>query len=259
MFYRQIGVDWSGGGRSNESQRGLAVAICEDGKAVRKADWFSKRRSRDELVAYLIRELAPSRPRTVVGMDFCFGLPAGAGKLIFGAEDWHATCAGMASLMDEHETARAAALSINARPEFGGHGPYRFDENRNDFRFYLDHGVRYYREVETFVPQALSPWYVGSGAAVGFSTITGMAAIAELLQARYRKECDFRIWPFEEGDDACHVLAEVYPAIWPHPVAEHASNDERDAAKIVQGLQGCNFRRPDFKSVGEEGWILGVG
>jgi hypothetical protein len=259
MFARQIGVDWSGGGRSDESQRGLAVAICEDGGSVRQANWFDKRRSRDELVSFLIRELHPSKPRTIVGMDFCFGLPAGAGKLLFGKEGWQESSFGMRALTEEHGTARAVAQAVNARPEFGGHGPYRFDENRNDFRFYLDHGVRYYREVETFVPQALSPWYVGSGAAVGFSTITGMAAIGELLQARSRGECDFRVWPFEDVDDERHVLAEVYPAIWPHPETEHASHDERDAAKIVAALSKMDGPPHSPPNVGNsEGWILSV-
>lgn len=261
MFEKSIGVDWSGGGKSSETQRGLAVAIHQDGGPVRRADWFRERRSRDELVAYLMRELHPSKPRTIVGMDFCFGLPAGAGKLLFGAEDWKEACLGMTNLMAEHGTARVAALAVNARPEFGGHGPYRFDENRNDFRFYLDRGIRYYREVETFVPQALSPWYVGSGAAVGFSTITGMAAIGEMLRARDRGDCDFRVWPFETIASGAHVIAEVYPAIWPHPETEHASNDERDAAKIAVWLAAVGKMPnvpPHRASAREEGWILGV-
>lgn len=162
--------------------------------------------------------------------------------------------------MEEHGTARAVATqAVNARPEFGGHGPYRFDENRNDFRFYLDHGVRYYREVETFVPQALSPWYVGSGAAVGFSTITGMAAIGELLHARDRGDCDFRVWPFEDAEDGRSVLAEVYPAIWPHPGTGHSSNDERDASKIAEHLSVCATSNVLLSTAAkEEGWILGV-
>jgi len=82
-------------------------------------------------------------------------------------------------------TARATAQAINNQPRFSGHGPFRFDADRNDFRFGLDHGVPYYRHTELVAPQAISQWYLGSGGNVGFHSITGMAAIDDLIKQRF--------------------------------------------------------------------------
>jgi hypothetical protein len=125
----------------------------------------------------------------------------------------------VAEVYEQEGSARGAAESVNLRPELGGHGPYRFNHDRTDFRFYLDNGVGYYRLVEMAIPQAISQWYLGAGAAVGFSSITGMATLDHLLTLREHGKIDFRVWP-QEGlvpEANKHTIVESYLAMYPEP------------------------------------------
>jgi hypothetical protein len=189
--------------------------------------------------------------------------------------------AEVARLYQQHETARATALAVNDQIGFGGNGPYRFNESRTSFRFYLDHGVGYYRAVELTIAQAISQWYLGSGGTVGFHTITGMAFLNRLMDLRQRGEIDFRVWPQEGGepDRKKHLLVESYPAICPALEDYGPCEDahQRDAWKVLKRmLQAAadhsledmfqiprqSFGRIDgvdfLEQVGFEGWIFGV-
>jgi hypothetical protein len=175
------------------------------------------------------------------------------------------------------------AESVDRDPQFRGHSLYRFNESRTDFRFYLDHGVAYYRLVETAIPQAISQWYFGSGGTVGFHTITGLAALDDLLRQRDAGTVRCRIWPQESwhptdvGED--HLIVESYPAMCPKLASfgpcEKA--DEQDAWKVLQWMINADERDElgesfspapprfgrvtgiDFwEQVRFEGWILGV-
>jgi len=264
-FERVIGVDWSGAGDDSQNNRGLAVAEHVQGKS-RILDWHVSRRSRAEMIQWLIARLNPSIPPTLIGLDFAFGFPAGARANVFGSRDWQSMTAAVKRLLSEHGSAKSVAEALNAQAKFNGHGPFRTNENRNDFRFYLDNDVRYYRLVENYVPEAISPWYMGSGATVGFSTITGLAALGHLVEARDEGRCDFRVFPFEPCDEGCHLLAEVYPAIWPKGQDASVTDHERDALRIANALSSAAHEhlalpavaRQEIDRVMEEGWIIGV-
>ena len=175
-------------------------------------------------------------------MDFGFGLPWGSDTTIFGVKGWRELVRSIAQAYAEAGTARAAAEAINAQSEFEGHGPFRFNEGRTDSRFYLDHGVAYYRLTELAAPQAISQWYLGSGGTVGFHTITGLSAIDSLIGSRDAGELHFRVHPFEAVDSTQHVLVESYPAICPECVADEQcqGDDEHDAWKVLQCLVAAN-------------------
>jgi hypothetical protein len=199
---------------------------------------------------------------------------------LFGVAGWRALLCSLRDLYYEHGTARATATAINNREEFQGHGPYRFDDNRADFRFYVQHGVPYYRVIELVVPQAISVWYVGSGATVGFHTITGLVCLASLLDQRDQGLIDFSVWPHEgvTGLPSGHVLLEGYPAVFPK-LADFGpcrDPDERDAWRMLEWMRAMNttgqlehgLRLPadvisklaldGLQRVQFEGWILGV-
>ncbi len=183
--------------------------------------------------------------------------------------------------MGSTETARKTAQAINEDERFRGHGPFRFDDSRSDHRFYLDHGVAYYRLTELVAPQAISQWYLGSGGTVGFHTITGMAAIAHLLDSRENAELDFQVWP-QEGDQLDgekHVLVESYPALCPQLDGYGPCRDDhqRDAWRVLQYLVTAvqNGEIGDWFTIAEqpcgritnvdcrhqirfEGWIFGL-
>lgn len=179
MFDRYISVDWSGAG-TEEQRYGLRVVEAShenaEGIVVDPPRSGATRWTRTECRRYLAEALHGGQPRCLVAMDFGFGYPWGADVSVFGSGGWEGMLGTLSSLYDEEGTARSVAQRINSSASFGGHGPYRFDDSRTDFRFYLDSGTPYYRLVEMAVPQAVSQWYLGSGGTVGFSTITGMAA-----------------------------------------------------------------------------------
>jgi precorrin-8X/cobalt-precorrin-8 methylmutase len=260
-FDRTIGVDWSGAGSDDASIRGLAAAVGT-GSAVETVNW--QRRSRRAVTEWLIEQLRSDAPRTLVGLDFAFGYPEGAMSVVFEAAQWAELPRRMGRLLDAHGTAQAVAAHINGSTRFAGHGPFRTNANRCDFRFYLDHGISYLRHVETIVPQAISQWYLGSGATVGYSTITGLAALDRMLCARDAGRCDFSIWPFEAVRSDAHVIAEVYPAIWPKPEGYQGGEHDRDAIRVAAGLWALpndlslptNHLPPGCLI--EEGWMLGV-
>lgn len=286
MFERYISIDWSGAGV--DEQRGdvgvleatppgipLVVFPQEDRRGIRR--W-----SRKEVIQYLRGALKPGDRRTLVALDFGFGLPWGSDRGVFGCQGWRAMLQTLGDVYKTHGTARATAAAINADPRFSGHGPYRFDESRTDYRFYLDRGVAYYRLVENAVSQAISQWYLGSGGAVGFHTISGLAALNALLASRDAGELSFVVWP-QEGIDplpGAHLVVESYPSLCPRPDSYGPCTDDhqRDAYRVLDWLLGkaaANelervfsiqekpFGRIDgtdfYEQVGFEGWIIGVG
>ena len=114
----------------------------------------------------------------------------------------------------------ATAQDINDEERFGGHGPYRFDDSRNDFRFYLHNDVAYYSLTELIARQGISQWYFGSGGTVGFHTISGLSAIGYLVQEREARTLDFVVWPHENlspdgfEDRPCRKLSSNLRMSW---------------------------------------------
>ncbi|HET9227318.1 MAG TPA: hypothetical protein VFR31_11670, partial [Thermoanaerobaculia bacterium] len=140
--------------------------------------------------------------------------------------------------------------------------------------------VPYYRLIELVMPQAISVWYVGSGATVGFHTITGLVCLATLLDLREEGLIDFSVWPHEgqSGPFPGHVLLEGYPAVFPR-LADYGpcrDEDECDAWRMLEGMRIMNaagqlehnLRLPTdvlsrlvpdgLQRVQFEGWIMGV-
>ena len=284
MFERIISIDWSGAGSENDGVD-LRVALWENGSEPVLVDRRVGQRvfiswTRTECRSWLAARLAENR-RTLVAMDFGFGLPWGADRKVFKVQGWRAMICQIAKCYGQHVTARAMAQAINEEERFDGHGPYRFNDTRSDYRFYVDNGVAYYRLTELAAPQAISQWYLGSGGVVGFHSITGMAAIAQLIDLREKSELDFQVWP-QEGeqlDGGKHVLVESYPAICPRRYDDGQCRDDhqRDAWKVLQYLVTANqnghigdwftiaeqpFGRIEnvefHDQIGFEGWIFGL-
>ena len=244
MFDRIISVDWSGAARETT---GVDLRIAAFDAALNQSRIVPRPHYRGPLVrwsrqafrSWLAKELQDKRP-ALVAMDFGFGLPWGSDQAVFGVAGWREMIHAIAERYEEKGTARETAQSIGNDQRFGGHGPYRFDSDRNDFRFYADKGVAYYRLTELIAPQAISQWYLGSGGSVGFHTISGLSAINHLIQERESGRVDFVVWPQETfaPDGTRHVLAESYPAICREPGDFGPCRDQhqRDAWKVLQML-----------------------
>jgi len=237
--------------------------------------------SRANAYQYLESVLRPGEPRTIVAIDFGFGLPWGADTAIFNCTGWRKMIDCIECLYSQHRTARATGQTINSYPQFQGHGPFRFNDGRSDARFYLDRGVAYYRLVEVAIPQAISQWYMGSGGAVGFHTISGLSALSRLLAQRDSGKLTFAVWPQEglQMPTEKHLVVESYPAICPRleDYGPCVDDDQRDAWQVLQWLlsqqnagnlphlfsilskpygrhDGASFKQ----QIEFEGWIVGV-
>ncbi len=247
MFERIISIDWSGAG---EESRGVDLRIAQwDARTgatdivdrqlgSRTVRSWSRAACRDWLEAQL-RSDAPA----LIACDFGFGYCWGADQAIFGVSGWHAMIQRIATLYRQHRTARATAQHINTLPQFEGHGPFRFNESRNDFRFYMQHGISYYRLCEMLAPQSISQWYLGAGGTVGFHSITGMAALHDLVLKRQRGDFEFEVWPQETlaPTGAKHVFAEVYPSLCPRldDYGPCQDDHQRDAWKVLQMIKSA--------------------
>lgn len=82
---------------------------------------------------------------------------------------------------------------------------------------------------------------MGSGGTVAYHTITGMAALDELIGRREADELKFAVWPFEDIGDG-HVLVESYPALHSAPAdwGPCRGADERGAWKVLVDLVRAN-------------------
>ena len=224
-----------------------------------------------EFGEWLTEKLAPTEPSTLLGLDFGFGYPAPAASVVFGASRWEELALLLAKhLEQESAKARDVAESINER--FGNASPFRTNASRNDPRFYLEHGVPYFRLTEQFAPQAISQWYIGSGAAVGLSTMTGLACLGRLVHRREAGRADFSVFPFEELKGR-HVIVEIYPALYGSVETKVPKGHRHDAEKSARWLRKhCKGREvlslPSIPKVDPvllrkqalaEGWILGIG
>ena len=252
MFDRIFSVDWSGAGTETETETdGVDLRVAAfDAKPNRSiimnrtyqnkevASW-----SRKEFRSLLINQLCDERP-ALVALDFGFGMPWGTDRVVFDAEGWHDMLFALSNIYSEYLRARPTAEAINNSSQFRGHGPYRFDDSRSDFRFYLDQGISYYRLTELLAPQAISQWYLGSGGTVGFHTMSGFHSLNMLLLLREMKMVDFEVWPHEnlKPDGSRNVLVESYPAITPQLEEEEygpcrqGDSHQRDARRVLQML-----------------------
>lgn len=105
MFERIISIDWSGAGHENKGvdlrvtlwHRGGEPAI-EDRKVGRRTyrSW-----SRSACRAWLAARLAES-PRTLVAIDFGFGLPWGADRKVFDVQGWRAMICKIGECYGQH-------------------------------------------------------------------------------------------------------------------------------------------------------------
>ena len=286
MFDRIISVDWSGAATEND---GVDLRVATFDALTGISEILDRPYGRPGIRSWtraifrrwIIEQLNPKDPPTIVAMDFGFGLPWGSDQAVFGVNGWRAMIRTIAEMYELNKTARATAQAVNDTERFEGHGPYRFDQNRTDYNFYLNQEIAYYRIAELCSPQAISQWYLGSGGTVGFHTITGLAAINFLIEQREAKKIDFCVWPQEcrQPDGNRHIIVESYPSICPVPenLGPCEDDNQRDAWKVLQmlvtkraaGILQDGFVIPQVPfgryeavsfedQVQFEGWIIGL-
>jgi len=287
LFSRYIAIDWSGAATATDGVD-LAIVVGEGRGSARvvrppairgRTKW-----SRLACEEWLRTQLTANAPRTLVLIDAGFSYPSGAARLLVGAKSWTELVHAMGERCRTHGTARGVGAHINER--FADGAPFRFDAIRSDARWYARNEIAYYRQTELLVPQVISEFYLGSGAAVGFHTITLLATLSALMRDRERGDLAFDVWPQETFAPRAgrHVLAECYPSLCrataPLRATEANANlnpHEADAlvacewarARDRKGTLASSFELREVPigrdtrlswraQIAEEGWILGV-
>ncbi len=268
MFRKFIGIDWSGDARGG--RRKIAIAQMMSGEELAKLIAGSDRWSRDQVKDWLLQALKfEEECPCLVGLDFGFGYPLGAAKTVFGAKSWLELPFVIRELLSKHLTAKSAIISLNEK--FNGHEPFR-TAHANRTTFYARNRISRFRISELFAPGSLSVWDDVKGAQVALSTFTGLSALADLIEARERKQINFKVFPFEKISEGDNVLAEVYPALFPSRT--YPKSHSGDALKIAHWMseedkngtinsflsipQATIYGQRLIDAAHEEGWILGV-
>ncbi len=293
LFRRYVAIDWSG---ASTAESGVDLAVVEATASTGPSGLASpvvvspppergrKKWSRQLCTEWLLDKLRPTEPRTLVLIDAGLAYPTGTIRALFGSDRWADLVRELGKRLANFKTARHVAKELN-RP-FADGAPFRFDDTRADARWYARHGVPYYRQTELLVPQTISEFYLGSGAAVGFHTITVLATLDALTQRREDGDVAFDVWPQEVASprEGRHVIAECYPALCrsrsvaervpaPPRLNEHEA-DAMVACEWARGLDGAgrlaalfelreipvgrDTRKTWREQVAEEGWILGA-
>ncbi len=209
MFESIVGIDWSGADSSYgvaQSISGSSVDLLHHAVGTQDA-W-----DRNNLLPYLIDTLNSS-VNTLVLVDSGFGFPKGTETHLFGVSTWRELVAKTSQLLTDHQSPENVVRHLN---ETNGVNAFKLPGERTDPSFFTSTGVKYHRYVEQYVPQAISQFYFGDGVRVGGHTITFLAFLNQLFEARDAGKCSFAVWP-QEADaisGSANIVAETYPVLF---------------------------------------------
>ncbi len=220
--------------------------------------------------------------RLLVGLDFPFGYPEGAGRRIAGSDDPRALWAFFAdafAALGEGEGRFHIAARLNAL--WPGDGPFWFNGLKTDLGGLprtrpaaLPEGVPERRAADQAAPGAFTCWQMGGAGAVGSQAMTGMALIGRLR----RDLQQVTVWPFE-APGAVH-LVEIWPSLFGDAVARAMDDPSlprdgggrpiKDAAQVLGAVREVAAAARDGRlerwlaaapasARQAEGWILGAG
>lgn len=294
IFDRIAVVDWSASATPTTGTDSIWIAVLDvatAGDAALTLTNSSTRRAALETMAALAE---PGR-RTLLGVDFSLGYPAGTAAacgLTGVAWDvmWRRLGAGIVD--DERNRNNRFAIASGLNAEMGvGAGPFwGCPPSKADVTLTSTKPDREeswpneWRVVESRLRDAghrpFSAWQLLGAGAVGGQSLVGIAALDRL---RWNLGRRMAIWPFTTGlqmdldaDQADGVVAElvvaeVWPSLWdvmvPDGVVKDAAQVEFAACRLAaldeSGELGglfCPELDADIAAVvtGEEGWLLGV-
>ncbi|HSB86203.1 MAG TPA: hypothetical protein VLD86_07845 [Ilumatobacteraceae bacterium] len=280
MFDRIVIVDWSSAATPKRGKDSIWTYARGDSAAVNHS-------TRAAAFAALL-DLLRSPGRTLIGLDFPLGYPAGfatAAKLD-GRTPWAATWQYLTDLITDDDRNRnnrwVVAADLNQRLgelRFWGVPP-RHAGNHLTIRkpLVLDE----FRIVESRLKRhgkhPFSTWQLLGAGSVGSQTLTGIPVVQRLRQHPDIAE-RARVWPFETGltkDPTIHhpdaiVIAEVWPSAIPHDPSLHHVKDACQVMTLARHYADLDAEdrlaalfEPDLapgeaqQVVDEEAWILGV-
>lgn len=220
-FRHFVAIDWSGA--KGPRQKGIAVAICQQGNAAPELVRAGHRWSRAEVLDWLQSDLPAD---SVVGLDLSPGLPFVDAQAYF--PGWNESPDNARQLWrmvdtiagaDPHFSATGFVLHPEARRHFrhgkddcgdcfpGGAGRLRLTEQRQ-------------RDLK------LSPsscFNLVGAAQVGKSSLTGMRVLSRLNPG-------LAVWPFDPVPETGSVLVEIYTSL-----AARTANIPAGRSKMLDG------------------------
>lgn len=205
---RVIAIDWSGA--KVGARRKIWLAEAADGYLVR----LESGRNREEMAEHLVRE-AERDPRSIVGFDFAFSLPAW-----FLEEHGLKHASELWALAERNAEAWLAACE----PPFWG----RPDKKRPDLPGHLRRTDREVPSTSGIRPKSV--FQIGGAGAVGTGSLRGMPLLSRLHSA------GFSVWPFDPP--ALPRVVEIYPRLLTGPV--NKGNVDERSAYVTQRYAGLD-------------------
>jgi precorrin-8X/cobalt-precorrin-8 methylmutase len=284
VFDRIVIVDWSASATPKRGADSIWVCVLDTRSGAEVARNPPTRwQARD-----LVLDAARAPGRTLIGVDFPLGYPAGLAAAVgLGAPPWAAVWTHLAtSITDDalnHNNRWDVARDWNRRlgaPHFWGAPHARADEWLTVRMPRTGLTLPPYRSCEARLrARGLRPftvWQLLGAGSVGSQALTGIPVMHQ-LRRHPDLEHRTRVWPFETGltplpattiDDAV-VIAEVWPSAIDFRHVDHPVKDAQqvialarhfaahDAAGTLGGLFAPTVDDADTV-VREEGWVLGL-
>jgi precorrin-8X/cobalt-precorrin-8 methylmutase len=288
LFDAYLIVDWSANNSPKWGRDSIWIAIA-DLTGVRWVENLPTRHQAMQRVRDVIEDILSTGKRLFTGFDFAFGYPAGAARIIGGANDWRSVWARLEALITDDAENRSNAFEVagglNAKfavskdvKPFWGHphqhaGCYENLAPRKDKSAFRS--VSEFRQVESNAKGAKSLWQLCYNGAVGKQSLLGIAHLERLRQDPALSG-RLSVWPFESrfaGDLSKPVLiSEIYPSLF-SPTAKEGEILDAAQVRTLAGhfsvLDGRDALTPllaapelasdDLAAVlREEGWIVGA-
>lgn len=287
LFDRIAVVDWSANAAPKQGADSIWIALV-DGERCEITNPSTRHRAIQEVLGFA----QPGR-RTLVGVDFSLGYPAGtAAAAGLAGVPWQAMWSHLGSTVSDDErnlnNRFAVASDLNvairnglgdaARPgPFWGCPPRQATTSLTTSKPAPRGGwPPQWRLVESEMRslghRPFSSWQLLGAGAVGGQTLVGVAALERLRSALGDR---LSIWPFSTGlrapTEGELVVAEVWPSLWDVEVPVGTVKDAAQVEATARRLSSLDRRGeltqwfsppldPEWEStvVGEEGWVLGV-
>lgn len=256
LFFRYIGIDYSGAQTPTSSLPGLRVyeaTSAQDPTEVPPPPGPRKYWTRRGLAEWLVAELRDGPP-TLVGIDHAFSFPLRYFEVHHIPPDWPA----FLDDFQRHWPTEGDHMYVDfIRDGLHGHGAARTGNSR-------------WRRLTEERSRAKSVFHFDVQGSVAKSTHSGLPWLRYLRQQLGSR---VHFWPFDgwEPPPGRSVIAEVYPALWTRSFPNKDRNaHQHDAYTVARWMQQCDASgtlsdhfqpslRPAERIVAQvEGWILGL-
>jgi precorrin-8X/cobalt-precorrin-8 methylmutase len=281
VFDRLVVVDWSANSTPKRGRDSIWIAV-RDSVGVTLSN-PSTRFEAEEILA----DVVGADGRTLVGVDFSLGFPAGTAKSLGlagsgGLEDppWASTATELSRLVDDDARNRnnrfEVASDLNTRTgvapgPFWGCPPKAGSASLTTTKP-PPGPLAEWRTVESVLRERghrpFSSWQLLGAGAVGSQSLLGIPMVMRL---RERFGGRLAVWPFEPIDRAI-VVVEVWPSLLLLDLDVAPVRDAAQVLGVAEWLAGLDAAdglhelfcldglEPEVHDVvvGEEGWVLGV-